>query len=242
MSQVYVGDTVQRLRKNFTLIELLVVIAIIAVLASMLLPALSKARAKARTITCSSKLRDIGLAQLMYANDNEGIIPPYRDYATPEKFWYLLTQNGGFLTPYLGTGVDSSSQYIGYADTAYKIKSRLICPDAVPRTGSTAVFAYGFNDHFFNPGLGGGPAAQKDNNWRHPSETVMLGETITGPHFNYGNPVDTTWSSLLPLDMRHNNAANFSFCDGHVALQRFNEVPWRPNGYLKPFWFPLARK
>ncbi|NLZ63239.1 MAG: type II secretion system protein [Lentisphaerae bacterium] len=222
----------------FTLIELLVVIAIIAVLASMLLPALSKARQKARTLDCSSKLRSIGVAQLMYADDNSGYIPPYRDYATPEKFWFYLTNSAGFLTPYLGTGTDSSLQYIGYASTKYKVRSKLICPEVVQPADDTAVFAYGFNDHFFNPGLGGGLAAQLNTNWRHPSETAMLGETVKSSQFNYGNPY-VNWEHLLPIHLRHNNAANFVHCDGRVSHLNYNSIPWRPVGDSKPFWFPL---
>ena len=118
--------------KGFTLIELLVVIAIIAILAALLLPALSRAREKARHATCRANLNNVGRAIILYANDYKGMYTPFSDEQREwrrgeadrgaQRYWHHIlmdldlvpsdTQKGGTLTCPSRT---NSSLGFGYA-------------------------------------------------------------------------------------------------------------------------------
>ena len=86
--------------KGFTLIELLVVIAIIAILAAMLMPALERARAAARSIACLSNHKQLILAHIMYRHDNDEFLPT-------SVHWYQEDELGGYLSSYPGDSTDN---------------------------------------------------------------------------------------------------------------------------------------
>ena len=120
------------MKKHFTLIELLVVIAIIAILAGMLLPALNSARERARGATCVSNLKQIGVAAIMYSDDNERWLPypinKNENAFLPHCNWLVTLWHTGYIP---AKNKDPKFKEEGVPSGQFINKS-LLCPSAIP--------------------------------------------------------------------------------------------------------------
>jgi prepilin-type N-terminal cleavage/methylation domain-containing protein/prepilin-type processing-associated H-X9-DG protein len=216
-------------RRGFTLIELLVVIAIIAVLAAMLLPALTRSKASAYRIKCASNLHQLGLAAQMYWDDNAGTSFRYGPVATNggQLYWFGWIGPGpegqrpfdataGALYPYLqGRGVELCPS-LNYALAQFKLKA------------SGAAYGYGYNK-FLSPTNQNDPPINVGR-IKRTSDTALLADAAQINDFqapaSRSNPMLEEWYyvdntiSYPNGHFRHSQKANVVFCDGHVATER----------------------
>jgi prepilin-type N-terminal cleavage/methylation domain-containing protein/prepilin-type processing-associated H-X9-DG protein len=232
------------LTRGFTLIELLVVIAIIAILAAMLLPALSKAKAKAQGAKCSGNLRQFGIATLMYVND-QGVYPVGIDPSGTDPVWIWPTLLRASMYNSQNTDVfrcpaaPQSAQWIPKFGSKLPAKLGYLADEVRLKTGGTSYMSYGYNvwgafaGNDPNTGLG---VYLGDKIWGetkesavvNPAEMIAFGDS----NWDLKKKGDRDWSGFIgmyeerqwPLEL-HNGRAEILYCDGHVqARKRLNII------------------
>ena len=201
------------MKKNalFTLIELLVVIAIIAILAAMLLPALSKAREKARTISCTSNLKQLVLSATMYTQDYDETLPlvkstyetAYANISTPGNSWY------GLINVY----VTNEKTFECGADTAKTNAYQ------AGQGNDKFLLSYGFNgvcNATATGSYGTYSTVAPNMTVTNPAATLMMADCGANNAVLYPyvyNQIESTGY----LAYRHGDTFNVGFFDGHAA-------------------------
>ena len=232
-------------KRNFTLIELLVVIAIIAILASMLLPSLNKARNQAKAIQCAGNLKSIGNAAIQYTLDNADYMPPnYSTSATcqtnPPTGWRYGYEAWLYVTaPYLGGNWNDAKS----AHAIYR------CPEKL-----TEVFAYSdrpavlTSNYAYSQRLGANLAwsprniMRKLSRNRMPSVTGYLtdGLAMTRGGCTFLAIYDVNRLTADNLDYRHSKGVNVTFADGHVEKVAMMELLVQRSGVYILGWSEYA--
>ncbi len=212
--------SIEKRGKNFTLIELLVVLAVIAILAALLLPALSKARERAQSAICVGQLKDLGLSMNFYSGDYNDFMPAVWRVADTSDSWPWVLRRNKYVQTAKQYFCPAVARYTTYYESVPNYAATLDLPNnhTPGNAWRFSKISYGYNPIIGSMDYWGGIGSLvKNTSTKNPASKYLIADAFNTVSIRGVIRVNPYYNAYAHFHARHLNACNITWADGHVT-------------------------